>query len=127
MMTRTAGTSCQIEVMPVELLRARIEFMVEKALPEYAYAKDLSVFVGRLFDLIVISDDFMLDSFNQFTELAHEMALYSDLGDGEIRELLSKCLDTAMVSLRDYRLLRNATWHWMTYMRNDIVIVVRED
>jgi hypothetical protein len=109
--------------MSVELVRARIEYIVEDKLPEYAYAKDLSVFVGKLFNLIVVSEDFMMESYNLFTELAHEMTLYSDLGEPEIKDLLSHCLDVAMNTMRDYRLLRNAEWQWMTYQRNEIVII----
>lgn len=122
-MTRTADTRRRITVMSVELVRARIEFIIERELPEYAYAKDLSVFVGKLFNLIVVSEDFMLESYSLFTELAHEMSLYSDLAEPDIRDLLSNCLDIVMRSMRDYRALRNAEWQWMTYQRNEIVII----
>lgn len=111
-----------LAVVPVDLLRARLEYIIEEALPEYAYATDLSVFVGRLFDMAIWMG--MEESYKTMEQLCQSMANYGDLSHHELTELIHRCLNITTGQLRGYTGLSWTSWHWLDARRDHISIAI---
>lgn len=111
-----------VVVMPVDLLRARIEYIIEDALPEFAYATDLSKFVGVLFDMVIWMRH--EESFKAMERLCQSMCHYGDLGQKELTELVHRCMRIVMDQLYDFVGLTCTSWHWLDARRDHITIVI---
>lgn len=111
-----------LAVLPVDLLRARIEYIIEEELPEYAYATDLSVFVGKLFDMAIwMSHE---ESYKAMERLCQSMTHYGDLGQQELIDLIHRCLRIVMRQLEGYTGLNWTSWHWLDTRRDHISIAI---
>lgn len=109
-------------VLPVDLLRARIEYIIEENLPEFAYATDLSKFVGRLFDMAIWMRH--EESFRAMEQLCQTMSHYGDLGQQELTDLIHRCLGIVMRQLQNYTGLSWTSWHWLDTRRDHITIEI---
>lgn len=109
-------------VLPVDLLRARIEYIIEEKLPEFAYATDLSKFVGTLFDMALWMRH--EESYTAMERLCQTMSHYGDLCQRDLADLVHRCMGIVMRQLVDYTNLRMASWHWLDARRDHITIEI---
>lgn len=111
-----------VAVLPVDLLRFKIENDLENFAPEYAYDQDPSVFVGNLFDIVICGD--FVNEWQIIEKLTQLLYRYGDdVAEDDCSALVKASLRTVESHVSRYLHHRVRSWHWYGRNRNSILII----
>lgn len=115
-----------VTIMPVDLLRLKVESRIEDFAPEYAYDCDMSVFTGAMFDIAIARD--FVDEWKIVDQLTDKLFYYGDsLPMADCREMVMSSLRIVEAHVAPYLNRRVRSWRWLDYNRNNIIILSGDD
>lgn len=115
-----------VTILPVDMLRLKVEARVEDFAPEFAYDTDLSVFTGEMFDIAIARD--FVDEWKIVDRLTEKLYYYADSKPhADCRAMVMSSLRIVENHVAPYLHHRVRSWKWYDYSRNNIIILSGDD